>query len=310
MKSIQIIIPIFNEEKNLPELWQRLSAACVPLNYSWRILFVNDGSQDASEVILAGLASGHAQVQVLQLSRNFGHQAALKAGLDHASADAVILMDGDLQDSPEAVPLFLAEWERGTDVVYAIRTKRKEGFLSRMAFKFFYRALGFFSGISQPADAGIFSLLDRRVLQVVNGMPEHNRYFPGLRAFAGFKQAGIVVEREARFADVPRVGFKGLLKLGFDAIFSFSYVPLRILTFLGVFVATSAFLYLFWVLLQKFLTHRAIFGWTSILGAILLLGGIQLIMLGIVGEYVARIYEETKARPAYVVAKMLNLKPE
>lgn len=301
MATLQIVIPLYNELHTLPELWQRLSAVCEPMGMDWSVLFVDDGSSDGTGDALDALVAKQPNVGILHLSRNFGHQAALTAGIDHADADAVILMDGDLQDTPETLPRFVEEWEKGAEVVYAIRTKRKEGLFSRLAFKSFYRLLGLLSGIPQPADAGIFSLMDRRVLQIVKSMPEHNRYFPGLRAFAGFHQVGLPVERGARFADEPRVGFHGLFKLASDAVFSFSYVPLRIVTVSGVFMAIASFVYLLWVLFQKFVTRAAISGWTSTLGAILLLGSIQIVMLGVVGEYIARIYEETKRRPSYVV---------
>lgn len=308
MSTLQIVIPLYNEIHTLPELWERLSAACTPLGMDWSVLFVDDGSSDGTADALDQLAGSHPNISVLHLSRNFGHQAALTAGIDHAEADAIVLMDGDLQDTPETLPRFVEAWKNGAEVAYAIRTKRKEGLFSRLAFKSFYRLLGLLSGISQPADAGIFSLLDRRVLQVVRAMPEHNRYFPGLRAFAGFRQVGLPVERGARFADEPRVGFKGLVKLASDAVFSFSYVPLRIVTWFGIFMATASFAYLVWVLCQKFITHAAISGWTSILGAVLLLGSIQIVMLGVVGEYIARIYEETKRRPPYVVGRRISAK--
>ena len=302
MKSLQIVIPLYNEIHTVPELWERLSGVCTSLGLEWSVLFVDDGSSDGTGDVLDGLGKTQANVSVLHLSRNFGHQAALTAGIDHADADAVVLMDGDLQDTPETLPRFVAIWKQGAEVVYAIRTKRKEGMVSRVAFKAFYRLLRGLSGISQPADAGIFSLLDRRVLDVIRAMPEHNRYFPGLRAFAGFRQVGLPVERGARFADEPRVGLKGLFKLAADAVFSFSYVPIRIVTWVGIFMAMASFCYLLWVLFQKFFTQAAISGWTSILGATLLLGSIQIVMLGVVGEYIARIYEETKRRPSYIVS--------
>lgn len=303
MATLQVIIPLYNETHVLPKLWERLSSSCGKTGLVWSVLFVDDGSSDGTGVELDRLADANRNVEVLHLSRNFGHQAALTAGIDHANADAVVLMDGDLQDTPETISRFVDEWQSGAEVVYAIRTKRKEGVFSRLAFKAFYRILKALSGISQPADAGIFSLLDRRVLEVIRAMPEHNRYFPGLRAFAGFRQIGLPVERGARFAGEPRVGFRGLCKLATDAVFSFSYVPLRIVTCFGVFMAAASLIYLMWVLFEKFVTHTAISGWASTLGATLLLGSIQIVMLGVVGEYIARIYEETKRRPPYVILR-------
>lgn len=307
MKKIMVIIPVYNERVILEELWRRLSETLSNTSYDWRVLFVDDGSTDGTTDWLKEMAKSESRIRVLVLSRNFGHQGALTAGLDHAEGDAVILMDGDLQDRPEAVPEFLAAWEKGSQVVYAVRKTRAESVAMRILFNLFYACLRFLSGIRQPLNAGIFGLLDRRVLDVIRSMPEHNRYFPGLRAFAGFKQTGVPVDRDPRFAGRPRVGFRGLFKLAFDAIFSFSYIPLRLATVFGLCVALGAFVYLAIVFYHRFITHEAIQGWASILGAVLLLGGLQLVMMGIVGEYIGRIYEESKKRPQYIVERQYNI---
>jgi dolichol-phosphate mannosyltransferase len=270
------------------------------------VIFVDDGSSDGSAALVKGLCLEDPRVRQLRLSRNFGHQSALTAGIDHASGEAVVLMDADLQDRPEALPAFIAAWREGAEVVYALRVRRKEGPLQRTAFRAFYVLLSRLSGIPQPQDAGIFCLLDRQVVDVLKGMPEHNRYFPGLRAYAGFRQRGIEVERDPRFSGRPRVGVLGLAKLALDGIVSFSYVPIRLVTAMGFLIALAAFSVMCDVLYKKLVSHEAILGWASTLTAILFLGGTQLITLGLVGEYIGRIYEEVKKRPYYIVRERQN----
>jgi len=305
--QLSIVIPVFNEESILDELWSRLHAVINESPHEIKVLFVDDGSADQTAEKIIQLSEAHAMVQYVGLSRNFGHQAALNAGIHLAEGDAVILMDGDLQDQPEVIPDFIKAWEEGADVVYAIRGERKESAWLRPLFRGFYRLLSGVSGIDQPIDAGIFGLLDRRVVEVIKAMPEKNRYFPGLRAYAGFKQQGIRVDRDARLAGETRVGLRGLFKLGFDAIFAFSYLPIRLMTALGMAVALAAFAYFAVVMYHKFFSGKAIAGWASILGAVLFFGGLQLMMLGLVGEYIARIYEETKRRPSFVIKTSRNL---
>jgi polyisoprenyl-phosphate glycosyltransferase len=304
---LSIVIPVLNEEKILPELWERLSLVLSTLNDPAEVIFVDDGSSDQGFSFLLDLSKKDPRVKLIRLSRNFGHQPALSAGIDHASGDAVVLMDGDLQDRPEAIPDFVKEWRAGSEVVYAVRASRKEGAVMRLAFKLFYRFIAKMSGIDLPPDAGIFGLLDRKVINVLKSMPERNRYFPGLRAYAGFGQKGIPVERDARHTGSSRVRLGGLIKLAADGIFAFSYIPIRMATGLGLLVAAGAFLFLLVIAFKKFVSHVAILGWASTLGAVLFIGGLQLVMLGIVGEYVGRIYEETKNRPYYIVSEKRNL---
>ena len=304
--TVSIAIPVFNEEHTIEELWRRLSAVLEGFEQSWEVVFVDDGSSDRTPDLLSGIAQTSDAVRVIRLSRNFGHGSALTAGIDYVTGDAVILMDGDLQDKPEAIPSLLERWEQGDEVVYAIRSSRDENSLMRLAFKCFYRFISRVSGIHQPLDAGIFCLLDRKVVDLLKSMPERNRYFPGLRAYAGFKQTGIEVERDERFAGQPRVGFIGLIKLAVDGIIAFSYIPIRLVTLAGVLVAFSAFGYVLIILYKKIVSHEAILGWASTLIAILFLGGVQLITLGLLGEYIGRIYEEVKKRPYYIVAERTN----
>jgi len=306
MKTISIVIPIYNEENTLTELWKRLSAVTDKRQYDYEILFVDDGSKDNSYAILKEISREHQDVKLISLSRNFGHQAALSAGIDHASGEAVLLMDGDLQDRPESILDLAAKWEEGFDIVYVIRGKRKEMFLYRWAFKLFYRIMHMMSGVEMPLDSGIFSIMDRKAIDVLKKMPERNRYITGLRAYAGFKQTGIKVDREKRFSGETRVGMSGLIKLALDGLVAFSNAPLRLIMFLGFGTATVAMAYILIILYKKYISHQAILGWSSILIAILFLGGIQLITLGIIGEYIGRIYEEVKQRPYYVVGEKVN----
>lgn len=306
-RKLSVVIPVFGEERSIPELWARLGGILDTCGMAAEVIFVDDGSRDRSAELLQQICRQDPRAKLIRLSRNFGHQPALTAGIDHATGDAIVVMDGDLQDRPEAISDFLREWNAGAQVVYAIRTSRQENALMRAAFRMFYRLVARMSGIHLPPDAGIFGLLDRKVVDVLKAMPEHNRYFPGLRAYAGFKQAGVPVDRDARFAGSSQVGFSGLIRLAFDAIFAFSYVPIRIATFVGMVVATGAFLFLLVIAFKKFVSHAAILGWASTLGAVLLIGGFQLVMLGIVGEYIGRIYEETKRRPYYVISDKVNL---
>jgi len=305
--ELSIIVPVFNEADVLPELQRRLLATLETLNAPFEIIYVNDGSADGTLSLLEEIASGDLRVKVIALSRNFGHQPALTAGCDHASGRALILMDGDLQDRPEAIPDFIRAWKEGSEVVYAVRASRQETWPLRKAFSLFYWLMKKMSGIDQPLDAGIFSLLDRKVIDVLRSMPERNRYFPGLRAYAGFNQTGIPVDRDARYAGASRVRVSGMIKLALDGLFSFSYLPIRIITATGCITAVGSVGYAFRVLYKKLVSGEAILGWASTLSAILFLGSLQLIMLGILGEYLGRIYEEVKNRPYYVVARKINL---
>ncbi|MFH0909351.1 MAG: glycosyltransferase family 2 protein [bacterium] len=302
-----MVIPVFNEAQTLPELHRRLMDVMASTGLAFELLFVNDGSIDHSGEIVRAFCAQDRRVKLIELSRNFGHRPALAAGIDRASGDAVVIMDGDLQDKPEVIADFVAKWREGYDVVYAVRTSRKENPLSRALFKAFYWLLVHVSGIRQPPDAGNFSLLDRRAAQVLKALPERNRYYPGLRAFIGFRQTGIPVDRDARFFGTSRVQFTGLIRLACDAVFSFSFAPLRLATYLGLAVASCAFLYLLVVLYYRLFTDQAITGWASTLGAILFLGGVQLVTLGVLGEYIGRIYDETKQRPYFIVAESLNM---
>ncbi len=289
MKTLDAVVPVFNEESILPELHRRLTSALESMPYLWRIIYVDDGSRDRSAELTAGFADADSRVCVVQLSRNFGQQLAIAAGLAVTSAEGVVLLDGDLQDPPEVIPRLAEKWEDGCDVVYAIKRKRKEGWPKRALFSLFYLILQRLSSLEIPANAGNFSLMDRSVVDLINRMPERDRYVSGLRAYVGGKQVGVEFERGARYAGSP---------------------PLRLATILGFVVSGVAFVVLLNVLYARLVSGRAILGWASVMTSILFLGGIQLLAVGVIGEYIGRIYNETKGRPAWVVARYLNLEAD
>lgn len=304
--ELSIVIPVFNEEENIPELWRRLEEELPRLGATTEVIFVDDRSTDGTLALLMRLAGADRRVKVLALSRNFGHQRALTAGLDRASGKAVMLMDGDLQDDPAALVRFVETWRQGFEVVYAIREKRKESFLKRASFTLFYRLQATVSGIAVPMDAGIFSLLDRKVVEQLRLMPERNRYIAGLRAYAGFRQTGVKVERGPRYRGRPRVRVRDLFRLAFDGIFGFSTLPLKLATWLGLTCAATSFVIGTVGLYYKLVLDRPFLQWAYGLTTTFFLGGVQLLALGIIGEYIGRIYEEVKQRPYYIVDREIN----
>ncbi len=307
MKTLDAVVPVYNEEAILAELNRRLTDSLEGLPYGWRIIYVDDGSRDGTGPLLARFAAQDPRVCVVHLSRNFGQQLAISAGLSMTTADAVVLLDGDLQDPPEVIPDLVAKWDEGYDVVYAVKRERKESLPKRFLFSLFYRILRRLSNVDIPADAGNFSLMDRSVVDVINGMPERDRYVSGLRAYVGGRQIGIEFERAARYAGQPRQSPLKLVRMATDAFFAFSELPLRLATVLGFVVSGVAFLVLLNVLYQKLISGQAILGWASTMTSILFLGGIQLIAVGVIGEYIGRIYNEAKGRPAWVVGRYRNI---
>lgn len=304
--NYSVVIPILNEEDIIPELWDQLYSTLREIGGNKEVIFINDGSTDSSLDLLIELRLQYPEIKIINFSRNFGHQPALTAGLDYANGEAVILMDGDLQDSPSTILRFIAKWREGYEVIYSIRKKRKEGFLKRVAFSSFYRVQVFLSEIDVPLDAGIFSLLDRKVVLAIRSMPERSKYLSGLRAYAGFKQVGIPVERGPRFSGEPKVSLRKLFRLAFDGIFAFSTVPLKVATYLGFLISLFSFIFGLIGLISKFIFGVRFFGWDYGFTSIFFLGGVQLVFLGILGEYVARIYEEVKHRPQYVVREAIG----
>ncbi|MFT4733227.1 MAG: glycosyltransferase involved in cell wall biosynthesis [Algoriphagus sp.] len=311
---ISIVIPIYNEEENLQNLYSRLTAAAPSWNEDYELVLVDDGSDDGSLERMKGFAKSDTRVRIVKLSRNFGHQPAISAGIQEAKGDAVVIMDGDLQDPPEELYRFLEKWREGYQVVYAIRTKRKEGFFKRIAYSTFYRILAAISEIDIPLDSGDFCVMDRKVVNaIVNEMPEQIRFVRGLRAYAGFKQIGVKYERAERAAGEVKYTFKKLMELALDGLFGFSNVPLRLATYFGFVIAIpSFFIGIFFVLARiigfKILGHTPaeIPGTTTLTVGMFFLGGVTLIILGILGEYIGRIYIEVKRRPFFVIDEIIQ----
>ncbi|HYM09477.1 MAG TPA: glycosyltransferase family 2 protein [Bryobacterales bacterium] len=311
--ELSVIIPCFNEEAVLPLLRERLSAALDQLGVSWEVVFVDDGSTDRTPVMLCDLHRRDPRCKLIGLSRNFGHQTAISAGLSYASGNAVAIMDADLQDPPELLGACLEKWREGYEVVFAIRRKRKEGLLKRAAYGFFYRLLKAIADIDVPLDSGDFCLMDRRAADVLRSMPERNIFVRGMRAWAGFRQVGIPYERDARAAGNTKYPFRKLLRLALDGIFSFSTFPLRLATWFGLVIVALSMLVVIFVLIWRFsgfafMGHAAadIPGWAAGIVSVFFLGGVQLLILGVLGEYLARIYAEVKLRPRWVVSRSLG----
>jgi dolichol-phosphate mannosyltransferase len=304
---LSIAIPLLNEESVLPELLRRVGAVLdgVP-GGPHEIVLVDDGSTDRTRDMLAAASQLDPRVRAILLSRNFGHQPAITAALDHVRGDVVVVMDGDLQDVPEEIPRFLAAHAEGFDVVYARRTSRKEGFILRFCYFAFYRMFASLSRLEIPLDTGDFALLTRRVVDAIRSAPERNRYLRGLRAWAGFRQCGIVVERAARAGGESKYSYTALLRLALDGLFAFSIIPIRAAMFLGAVATAGAMLFALYAIYAKLVLDRSPAGFTSILLVVTFMSGVILFFLGVVGEYVGRVYEETKGRPLYVVEEILG----
>ena len=305
MFKFDIVIPIFNEEENLSELHRRLLTVCDGLNgSSWRVIFVNDGSSDNSLSIMQSLCEQDVRFSVIDLSRNFGHQPAIAAGLAYTEGDAVIIMDGDLQDPPELIPQLLACWRGGAQVVRARRRSRKEKGLRRLGFDLFHMFFRWISDFPLPGQTGIFGLLDRQAVVELNRLAEKNRFFPGLRGWVGFKQGVVTYDRGARERGEPKQSFRRLIRYALDAVFSFSYKPLRLMTGIGIFISMIGFLLASFFVVRRLLgVEIAQTGFTTLVTLMLFLGGVQLIAIGLLGEYLLRIYDEVKQRPLYIVQK-------
>ncbi|QDU93885.1 glycosyltransferase family 2 protein [Lignipirellula cremea] len=303
---VSVVLPVYNEAAALDALHQKIVSALSRETGGYEIVFVNDGSTDGSSLFLDRLADRHPQVVVVHLSRNFGHQAALQAGLATAQGDAIVVMDSDLQDDPAEIPRFLEQWRAGADVIYAVRQERKEGPVKRLLFYSFYRVLGALASTRIPQDAGNFCLLDGAAARRIVAMPESDRYFPGLRSWTGFRQVGLPVERGARYDAKPRVSLYGLFQLAKTALFSFSRAPLSMFygiagLSLAVCLASGCF-----TLFHKLVTGLAVPGWTSITIMTSLFGALNALGIAVLGEYVVRIYDQVRNRPQYVVARMRN----
>jgi dolichol-phosphate mannosyltransferase len=299
--EISVVVPLFNEQENVAELHRRLNDTLEVMEVSYEIVLVNDGGRDATPRLIEDLRRADPHVRTIHLSRNFGHQAAVSAGLDHARGLAVIVMDGDLQDPPEIIPAFVARWREGADVVYAVRRRRKEGPFKRLAYFAFYRLLRAFGDLDMPLDSGDFCLMDRRVVDAMRALPERKRFVRGLRTFVGFRQVALEYERAAREAGRPKYTFRALMSLAVDGLVSFSSYPLRLVTYLGISAAALSLGLMVWALADAYYASTAPRGWASTIVVVLFMGSVQLISLGIIGEYVRLIFLETKQRPTYIV---------
>ncbi len=296
---ICLVFPCFNEEEVLPNLLRTLES--LDLGIQTRFLFIDDGSQDDTLPIIREACSLDDRMAYLSFSRNFGHQTAVSAGLNHARGDLIAILDADLQDPPELLKQFIDKWREGFDVVYGIRTNRKESLFLRACYSSFYRLLNRVANIQIPRDAGDFALMDRKVVDILNALPEHNRFVRGLRGWVGFKQIGIKYARPARYAGTSSYNIKRSTRLALDGLLSFSSTPLRLSAWLGAGSALLGFCYLIYAL-GVFLSGKDLpEGWTSTVVLILFLGGVQLMVLGILGEYLGRIFEEVKGRPHYIL---------
>lgn len=303
---ISVVAPIHNEAETIPELHRRLTSVLAELG-DYEIVLVDDGSIDRSWEHMLALAPGDPHLRLVRLSRNFGHQAALTAGLEAARGDAVVLIDSDLQDPPELIPLLVAKWREGFDVVYGLRTRREgETLFKRSTASVFYRLLRGMTRIEIPADAGDFRLLSRRAVDALARMPERARFLRGMTSWLGFPQAGVQYERDARYAGKTKYPTRRMISFALDAMTSFSTTPIRIVTGLGFVLVAFCAVVLGWTVYIKVFTDSAVAGWTSLLIVVLLLGGMQLVSLGIIGQYVGRIFEEAKQRPLFVVGETVE----
>lgn len=314
MKKISIIVPCFNEEAVLPELFERLSSVAATWGMDYEVVCVDDGSHDRTWELLKAQNQKDPRWHGLSFARNFGHQTAVSAGLFHAAGDAAVVIDADLEDPPEVISQLLEKWREGYDVVYAVRQKRKEDPLKRLCYWAFYRIMARLVAFEVPLDSGDFCLINRRALDIINAMPERNRFVRGLRAWSGFRQTGVAYERAARFAGDSKYSFHKLLKLATDGLFSFSTVPLRLATYFGLGVSAFAFFGVVFTLAQKIFSAQFAkiglapsAGFPTIVISVLFLGGVQLICLGILGEYIGRIYEEVKGRPLWILRDSIGL---
>ncbi len=303
--QLAIVIPIYNEQEILPELYSRLKQVCDGIDaVQWQVIYVNDGSLDDSVRVVLDQHAEDSRFCLVNLSRNFGHQAAISAGLAHADADAVVVMDADLQDPPEVIPKLIDCWRAGGEVVRAERTSRQERGLRRLGFSAFHAIFGWISDFPIPAQAGVFGLLDRRAVAEFNRLPERNRFIPGLRSWIGFDQRTVSYDRMDRQAGEPKQSLGRLFRYAMDGVFGFSYKPLRIMTYAGAGISGLGFATAITFIVRRLAGFEvAQTGFTTLITVSLTLGGVQLIALGLLGEYLGRIYDEVKQRPLYIVGR-------
>jgi len=311
---ISIVVPIYSEETVIPEFYRRAKGILAGLGprYAHEILFVDDGSRDESLNLLKDLGREDPGVKVISFSRNFGHQFAITAGLDYARGDAVVIIDGDLQDPPEVIPEMLLKWEEGNKVVYGVRERRKgENPFKLLTAKVFYRMIRRLSDTKMPLDTGDFRLLDRRVVDALKSIREENRYIRGLVSWTGFKQVGVPYQRDRRYAGKTKFTLKKMIRFAFDGILSFSDKPMKISAYLGFLITLASFVMALRILINKIrFPEMLVSGWTTLILAVLFIGGVQMISLGILGLYLGRQYREVKKRPLYVIAETEGFSPD
>ncbi len=310
MKKVSVVVPMYYEEEVAEECYKRLKKVLENLNdYDYEIIFINDGSKDKTLSILVNIANENKKVKVISFSRNFGHQCAVTAGLQYVTGDAIVIIDADLQDPPELIPDMLKLWEQGNEVIYGKRKSREgESKFKLLTASMFYKTLNALSDVEIPRDTGDFRLVDRKVVDVVNSLPEHNKFLRGLFSWVGFRQTPFEYERKERFAGKTKYPLKKMLKLAKDGIFSFSTKPLKIVGAMGIIsMLISILILIYTVLSYIFNWNNLTAGWTSMMVTMTFLGGMILISLWMIGEYIGRIYDETKRRPQYIIERMINI---
>jgi polyisoprenyl-phosphate glycosyltransferase len=306
-----IVVPVFNEESVVLETYKRLKKVMDALNEPYEIIFINDGSRDKTAYMVNEISILDKNIKLIDFSRNFGHQIAVTAGMDFSLGKAVVVIDADLQDPPEVIPKMIEKWREGYDLVYGKRAERKgDTVFKKLTASIFYRLLRKMTDVDIPVDTGDFRLIDRKVCDALKSVNERNRYIRGLISWLGFRQTGVEFTRDKRFAGETKYPLRKMIKFAFDAITSFSYKPLKLASYAGVFTSILSFIYLLYVLYLRLFTDRTEVGWTSIVAVNLFFNGIILIILGIIGEYIGRIYDEAKGRPLYIVRELTNFNKE
>ena len=302
MADLSVVIPIYNEEGNIPLLYERLTAVMQGMGISWEFIFINDGSRDRSIQLLKELAGQDPRVRYIDFSRNFGHQIAVSAGLDHSRGEAVVIMDADLQDPPELLPDMYRKYKEGFEVVYARRRSREgESWFKKTTARLFYRMLSRLSTVEIPLDTGDFRIIDHKVVEVLRNMPEKSKFLRGQISWIGFRQTFLEYDRQERHAGETNYPFKKKLSLALDGITGFSDLPLRFVTYFGLLVTGFAFLGTLYVLYSRFVMRDYVEGWSSLMITVLFIGGVQMIAIGVIGEYLSRIHANVRNRPLYIV---------
>ncbi|MGI6124352.1 MAG: glycosyltransferase family 2 protein [Acetivibrionales bacterium] len=304
-----VIVPMYNEEAVIIETHRRLTQVMSSIGEGYEIIFINDGSRDNTRAIINDLCNKDTNIKMIDFARNFGHQIAITAGMDYAAGECMVIIDGDLQDPPELIPDMIKKWREGYDVVYGKRKSRQgETAFKKFTAKAYYRILRSLTNVEIPVDTGDFRLIDRKVCEALKQLPERSRYVRGLMSWVGFKQIAIEFERNERFAGETKYPLKKMIKLAMDGIMSFSYKPLKLASYIGAILSGISFIYLIAVLIQKlFFPETSQSGWTSLIAVSLFFNGIILLMLGIIGEYIGRIYDEAKGRPLYIINELRNM---